>query len=186
MSNRVQRLSGKALSGLILFMGVGRGLALDPPKAITQYHQDVWTERNGFPQGSVQAITQTRDGYLWIGTRDGLARFDGVTFTVFRAETHEGMRANDIRALREDRGGRLWIGTFNGGLSCYTNGKFKTYTTQDGLPSNGVLEIFEDRNGVLWFGTWNGLARFESGKFVASHDRDGLVGRNGLSMCEDR
>jgi ligand-binding sensor domain-containing protein/signal transduction histidine kinase len=183
MAARLQMASATVI--MILLITAYGALALDPSKAITQYHQDVWTERNGLPQGSVQAITQTRDGYLWVGTRDGLARFDGVAFTVFRAETHSGMRANDIRALCEDRHGRLWIGTFNGGLSCYSNGTLKAYTTKDGLPSNGVLEIFEDANGVVWFGTWNGLARFESGRFAVYH-ADGLMGRNGLSMCEDR
>src|SRR5918994_1708166 len=101
-----------AIAIAVLLITTGKAPALDPNKAITQYQLDVWTERNGLPQGSVQAITQTKDGYLWIGTRDGLARFDGVTFTVFRAEANEGLAANDIRALGEDRKGRLWVGTF--------------------------------------------------------------------------
>ncbi|MEK7685794.1 MAG: two-component regulator propeller domain-containing protein, partial [Verrucomicrobiota bacterium] len=102
---------------LAVLSAVHTAWALDPAKAITQYHLDVWTERDGLPQGCVQAITQTRDGYLWIGTRDGLARFDGVAFTVFNAENTPGLRANDIRSLFADKAGRLWIGTFNGGLS---------------------------------------------------------------------
>src|SRR6185503_15964769 len=96
--------------------------ALDATKAVTQYQLDVWAERDGLPQGCVQAITQTREGYLWVGTRDGLARFDGVTFSIYRAETHSGLGANDIRALREDHAGRLWIGTFNAGVTCLENG----------------------------------------------------------------
>ncbi len=139
------------------------GFALDPSKAVTQYHLDIWTERDGLPQGSVQVITQTRDGYLWIGTRDGLARFDGVQFTVYRAEGYDGLNSNDIRALLEDRHGSLWIGTFNGGVSRYENGAFTGFTAEDGLGSSGVTEIFEDREGVLWFGTWNGLVRRQGG-----------------------
>src|SRR5882672_10572726 len=123
MATRSQLVSAKVISGLVLLTLAESGLALDPAKAITQYHLDVWTEREGLPQGSVQAITQTHDGYLWIGTRDGLARFDGVSFTVFRGETSAGLAANDIRALCEDKAGQLWIGTFNGGLSCYAQGK---------------------------------------------------------------
>src|SRR5664279_5161584 len=57
--------------------------ALDPTKAITQYVQDVWTTRDGLPQNSVYSIAQTRDGYIWLATQEGLARFDGVRFTVF-------------------------------------------------------------------------------------------------------
>ncbi len=157
-----------AIGALMLFLARS-GSALDPNKAITQYHQDAWTERDGLPQGTVQAMTQTRDGYLWIGTRDGLARFDGVTFTVFRAAITEGLLANDIRALSEDRAGRLWIGTFNGGLSCYAEGKFRVYTAGEGLPGRGVLEILEARNGVVWFGTWDGRARFEGGESFPPH-----------------
>ena len=184
MATRRQIVSAKVISGLMLLIFVEGGLALDPKKAITQYHLDIWTEREGLPQGSVQTITQTHDGYLWIGTRDGLARFDGVSFTVFRGETTAGLAANDIRALCEDKGGQLWVGTFNGGLSCYADGKFRSYTTQDGLPSNGVLDIFQDRRGNLWFGTWNGLARWDSGRFIHYGTAQGLVG-DGRSICED-
>src|SRR5437867_2816293 len=185
MATRVQAMPARLIHGLMLLIFAESGLALDPAKAITQYHQAVWTEREGLPQGSVQAITQTHDGYLWIGTRDGLARFDGVTFTVFRGETTAGLPANDIRALCEDRAGRLWIGTFNGGLSCYSQGAFQSYAMKDGLPGNGVLDIVQDRNGIVWLGTWDGIARLEAGKIVPCRRPDGLIGHNGLSLCED-
>lgn len=162
------------------------GLALDPAKAVTQYHQDVWTEGAGLPQTSVQVITQTRDGYLWIGTRDGLARFDGVTFTVFRAETHEGLQSNDIRALYEDREGNLWIGTFNGGLSRLKDGKFVHYGAAEGWPRSGVLEILEDRQGHLWLGTWNGVARANKEGVKIFSFADGLVGQDARSLALDR
>lgn len=149
--------------------------ALDPAKTVTQYHMDVWTERHGLPQGSVQVITQTRDGYLWIGTRDGLARFDGVAFTVFRAESHAGLGADDIRALKEDSSGRLWIGTFNGGLSSYANGRFTLYTRKDGLPGNGVFEILEDSQKKLWFGTRNGLVTLEDDRLIPAGTSEGSV-----------
>jgi ligand-binding sensor domain-containing protein/signal transduction histidine kinase len=179
------------MPGLTLALGLSTvGLipfawALDPSTAITQYHQDVWSEGTGLPQGSVQAITQTRDGYLWVGTRDGLARFDGVKFTVFQAENNPGLESNDIRALCEDRSGQLWVGTFNGGVSRYRDGRFTCYKRQDGLPNNGVLDIFEDRQGNLWMGTWNGLARYRDGKFTAYTTADGLAGATAYSICED-
>ncbi|MBI4324399.1 MAG: hypothetical protein HY674_03975 [Chloroflexi bacterium] len=171
---------------LAVLSAVHTAWALDPAKAVTQYHLDVWTERDGLPQGCVQAITQTREGYLWIGTRDGLARFDGVAFTVFNAENTPGLRANDIRSLFADQAGRLWIGTFNGGLSRFHEGKFTCFTQADGLPSNGVLNLCEDRQGALWMVTWNGLARFQSGVFTAYGATNGLAGRRTWSLCEDK
>lgn len=175
------------LQGLIFVAGFVFALsvhALDPSKAITQYHQDIWTESAGLPQSSVQTITQTRDGYLWIGTRDGLARFDGVTFTVYRAEANEGLASNDIRSLYEDANGVLWIGTFNGGLSRIQNGKFLHQTTE-GLASNGVLDILEDRVGNLWLATWSGVARLRDDKLTMFAAKEGFVGHNARSLCLD-
>jgi len=159
--------------------------ALDPSTAITQYHQDVLSEGAGLPQGSVQAILQTSEGYMWVGTRDGLARFDGVKFTVFHAENNPGLESNDIRALCEDHSGQLWIGTFNAGVSRYLDGQFTCYKKPDGLPGNGVLDIYEDRQGNLWMGTWSGLARYRDGKFTAFTAAEGLAGASVFSVCED-
>jgi ligand-binding sensor domain-containing protein/signal transduction histidine kinase len=159
--------------------------ALDARKAISQYHQDFWTEEDGLPQASVQAITQTKNGYLWIGTRDGLARFDGLKFTVYRGGEHPGLLSDDIRSLREDNVGRLWIGTFNGGVSCLEDGTFKAYSTEQGLNTSGVLEIYQDSYGNLWFGTWGGIARFNRGRFDSFQHLEGVVGRNGWSFHED-
>lgn len=172
------------LAALCFSGGVAFGL--DPEKAITQYHQDVWSERDGLPQGSVQAITQTRDGYLWVGTRDGLARFDGVSFTIFQAEEYPGLRSNDIRALYEDREGKLWIGTFNGGVSCLQDGVFIGYGEEDGLPGEGVLAIFEDKAGRIWLGTWNGLACYDGRAFRQYGEADGLNGTGAWSICTDK
>jgi len=183
MSCSCTKLSAQVI--FAFFVTVAQLFALDPSKAVTQYQLDVWTERNGLPQGSVQAITQTRDGYLWIGTRDGLARFDGVAFTVFRSETSQGLPSNDIRALKEDRHGRLWVGTFNAGLGCYSNGQFRAFTKKDGLPNNGVLEIFEERNGTLWFGSWSALVRYDGRSFKRCGNNEGFAGRTGLAFCED-
>src|SRR5262249_40790433 len=109
----------------------------------------------------------------------------GVAFTVFRAETHEGLPSNDIRALAEDRSGKLWIGTFNGGVSRYLNGRVKRYTTTNGLPSNSILGILVDRAARIWFGSGNGVAQFKDEAFLNFGSSDGLVGLDVWSIRED-
>src|SRR5258708_32049463 len=95
---------------------------LDPRKAITQYSHNVWSSENGLPQNSILAITQTRDGYLWLGTEEGLVRFDGVSFTIFDKTNTAEIKHNHVLVLYED-GGSLWIGT-QGGLNRLKDGKF--------------------------------------------------------------
>lgn len=158
---------------------------LNPDKLITQYHQQVWTERDGLPQASVQAIVQTADGYLWLGTRAGLVRFDGVRFTVFTAGANDGLESNDIRSLYQDSHGRLWIGTFNGGLSCYEKGVFTHFGEEEGIRSGGVLDILEDRQGRLWFGTWNSLVVFQNGIYHEFNESNGLNGSCVWTLSED-
>src|SRR5262245_29469000 len=116
----------------------------------TAYGIDVWTTEEGLPQNSVQAIVQTRDGYLWLGTQEGLVRFDGVRFTIYDAGHTANLRSSYIRALYEDRAGSLWIGTEEGGLSCLRDGVF---TAAEGLSRGTVSAIGEDLKGDLWVGT---------------------------------
>ena len=159
--------------------------ALDPGKAITQYQQDFWGEEDGLPQASVQALTQTKAGYIWIGTRDGLARFDGTKFTIYRSDDHPGLLSDDIRSLYEDNLGRLWVGTFNGGVSCFENGAFRAYSAAEGLRSKGVLSIYQDYYGNLWFGTWRGIAKFNRGRFDYYSEAEGVQGKSAWSFAED-
>ena len=113
-------------------------MGLDPRKSLTQYTRTSWTQEHGLPQDTIRAITQTPDGYLWLGTDEGLARFDGYEFAVFN-KTRCDLPANSITALAAAEDGTLWIGTANG-LTRYQEGGFRTYTVKDGLPDNAVTE----------------------------------------------
>src|SRR6187455_1627317 len=93
-----------------------------------QYRFDHWTADDGLPQNSVYAILQTRDGYLWFTTLDGLVRFDGVSFTTFSKSNVKELKSNRFNSLLEDSRGDLWIGTEDGGLNRYHAGQFFTYT----------------------------------------------------------
>jgi len=143
-------------------------------KAITQYGHDVWQTEQGLPQNSVQAIVQTRDGYLWLGTQEGLVRFDGVRFTVFDKRNTRQIQHNNIQALIEGRDGSLWIGT-SGGLLRFHSGRFTAYTAQEGLSHNFISSLCEDSQGNLWIGTFGGgLNRFRDGRFTIYTTKDGL------------
>ena len=155
-----------------LTAGASLLLGLNPRRALTQYTHTVWTEEHGLPQDTVHAIKQTKDGYLWVGTEEGLAQFDGYDFTVFNKE-NGSLPSDSINVLWAANDGSLWIGTA-GGLTHYRDRKFTTYTTKDGLPDPFINSITEDRSGVLWVVAGTYLSRFENGKFTNYSPHNGL------------
>src|SRR6185369_14543296 len=114
---------------IYLLVSQSPGQIFRPEKVFGRYQQFVWNEQHGLPQNAVQAITRTRDGYLWLGTQAGIARFDGVRFTVFDRSNTDEIKASLIKSLLEDRAGNLWIGTDGSGLNLYRNGRFTLYPT---------------------------------------------------------
>ena len=138
---------------------------LDPHKALTQYSRTVWTqEEHGLPQDTIREITQTTDGYLWLGTDEGLARFDGYDFVVFN-KNQGHLPANSITALEAAPDGSLWIGTASG-LTRYYRGTFHTYTVKDGLPDDSIGDLCVDSSGQLWAVAGVDLVRFAGGRFT--------------------
>lgn len=123
-----------------------------------------WQREQGLPQNSVRALAQTRDGYLWIGSEDGVARFDGARFVSFGLR--EGLRGGPVRVLFEDSPGALWIGTVGGGLARWQDGRLATFTMPDGLPADSITALGEDRQGRLWVGTEAGLTVWQNGRFT--------------------
>src|SRR6185503_4914386 len=139
-------------------------LALDPARAITQYRYEAWNTREGLPQSSVESLLQTRDGYLWLGTQEGLARFDGQRFVVFDRSNTRELHHNRVLSLHQDAAGALWIGTEGGGLTRLRDGVFQSFGMQDGLPGNRVRVLASDRDGTVWVGTTRGLYRVPPGQ----------------------
>ena len=134
-----------------------------------------WQREQGLPQNSVRALTQTRDGYLWIGSDDGVVRFDGVRFVSFGLR--EGLRSGPVQTLFEDSHGALWIGTADSGLTRWQDGQFTTFTMRDGLPSNSITALSEDGEGRLWVGTQAGLAVGRDGRFATPGGADQFKGK---------
>ncbi len=148
--------------------GADPAAGLDPAKAVTQYLDQAWRSDEGLPQNSVLAMAQTPDGYLWIGTEEGLARFDGVRFRVFDPSNTPELHHRVVRALAVDRQGALWIGTLGGGVVRLAAGRFTAFGSAQGLSDERVRVISVDRNGRLWAGSNQGLSVFEDGRFVAA------------------
>ncbi len=142
-----------------------------------------WQREQGLPQNSVQALAQTRDGYLWIGSDDGVTRFDGVRFVSFGLR--EGLRSGPVQTLFEDKQGALWIGAAGGGVTRSENGKFVTYTTQNGLPSDFVTALAEDSQGRLWVGTDLGLAVWQNGSFAPLTATNNFDGKTITTLFKD-
>ncbi|MGI8494864.1 MAG: ligand-binding sensor domain-containing protein, partial [Pyrinomonadaceae bacterium] len=123
-----------------------------------EFRIDRWTTAEGLPQNTVNSIVQTRDGYLWIGTFGGLARFDGVRFTVFNTVNAPALKSSRITALHEDRAGILWAATETGDISCYQNGAFRSF---DSGEIEEITSLYVDvRGSTLWAGGWSGARRY--------------------------
>jgi ligand-binding sensor domain-containing protein/signal transduction histidine kinase len=142
------------------------------PQSFAQYQFDVWNSENGLPQNSVNAILQTRDGYLWFATFDGLVRYDGIGLEIFDKGNTEGILSNRFSTLFEDRQGIFWMGTEDGMLTKYQNGKFHTYSKNDGLLNLQIFKIEEDERGRLWLVTSGGLTLWENNRAIHYEPKD--------------
>jgi ligand-binding sensor domain-containing protein/signal transduction histidine kinase len=167
-----------ALRGLLAtawLLGCGlSGSALEPSTSLANYNRQTWMMENGLPQNTVQALVQTRDGFVWLGTEVGLVRFDGNGFEVFDKNSTPALPGNDVRCLLETRDGALWIGTSEG-LARWKDGVVTAFTTKDGLPGKGIRALLEAANGILWAWTDQGLARLnDEERFVDATAKTGF------------
>ncbi len=142
---------------------------------MSQYVHQIWQDDQGLPQNDVLAIMPTRDGYLWLGTEEGLVRFDGVHFVGFDSRSTSGLKNNTITALFEDRDKNLWIGTL-GGLFRMTRGVISAYPVPEKLSGRCVTAFHQDREGGLWVATdGGGVGRLLNGQFTVYTTRNGLA-----------
>ncbi len=157
--------AGSALA-LLLLLFAPSSYAFDPGRPLAQATLDSWEAGQGLPQNTVQAIAQTPEGYLWIGTQEGLARFDGVQFTLFDRRTTPELVANSVVSLLADQDGTLWIGTNGGGLLRMQEGRFESLGPAEGLTGLKIQALARDGRGSLWVGTEDeGLFRLDGGRF---------------------
>jgi len=150
------------------------GQALEPSTPLANYGRQTWVMENGLPQNTVQALVQTGDGLVWLGTEVGLVRFDGSGFQVFDRNSSPALPGNDIRCLLVAMDGAFWIGTSEG-LARWKDGTVKAFSTKDGLPGNGIRALVETSDRILWVWTDEGLAQLNGvDHFVDATSATGL------------
>lgn len=135
---------------------------LDPTRSPSQYRFDEWTTIDGLPYPGIHKLYQSADGFLWIGTGSGAARFDGVSFNVYTKETVPEMVDDEIHAFREDAAGRLWLGTGHGVL-WYRNGVWSRPVLGPGLDDKSVRALWLDPDGSMLIALSDQLLRYKNG-----------------------
>ena len=171
------------LSGLVARAGCPAQAQGSGP-TLRQLHHRAWSIRDGAPSG-VASIVQSSDGFLWIGSRTGLYRFDGMRFEHFDPPSGTSMPSlvNMLLALPD---GSLWIGYAFGGASVLAGGRLVNYTERDGLPRGTVTAFARDSDGTVWAATTTGLARLVRGRWQRVGAELGFPGGLTADLLVDR
>ena len=160
---------------LLVMVGFYTGIIFSCPLYSQKLSLRTYDSGDGLIRSMVISVFQDSKGFLWVGTSDGVARFDGVEFHTFT--TSDGLVNNYVNDIIEDGNGSLWIATA-AGLSKYRDGSFTNFTTNEGLPSNSVLSLLYNEN-VIWIGTGNGVGKY------SLHEKS-LVSVNSGYVLSDR
>jgi signal transduction histidine kinase/ligand-binding sensor domain-containing protein len=161
------------LSLLAATMVASAASAQEPTQTLSQLYHTAWTMRDGAPAG-IEALAQTTDGFLWLGSGTGLFRFDGVRFEIFEAPAGQTMPSVNVSFLFATRDNGLWVGYRFGGMSLIQRGTIRSYGERDGLVPGTVLDIEQDAEGATWVATTVGLARFDEASWHTLGPREGL------------
>jgi len=196
MSKRSAMTLAKLLVWLSCFLSTASALAVESgrtpgmetggaTKALTQYKVDIWQTEQGLPMDLVHALVQTRDGYLWVGTAGGLARFDGKRFTTFDASEAPGVAAQPVFGFMEDTEQTLWIGHGKGAVT-YRHGVFQTAFSSEVTAGQRVYAFAQAPDGSIWSATENGLVHWDKGVTKLYQQTDGLPTNRLRSLAFDR
>ncbi len=168
---------------LSLFLPI-RGFALDPTKSVFQYNCRSWTRQNGLPANGVNAITQTKDGYLWLGTARGLVRFDGREFKLLDLNHLPHLRSSIVTSLSSAKRGGLWFSLERSAFGfCDGNGlSFRGREEWGGLNLN-VHSLLETGDGALWIAADSHSGRLANGE--AYETPPGLDGCDVTALYQD-
>lgn len=170
---------------LLFHSFAGAAMVLDE-KPLSNYSRETWTTRNGLPHNQVNSVAQTREGYLWFATWEGLVRYNGQEFRNFGRQNVPELLDNGIRAVAVSRSGDLVVGTSRGGVSVLRGQKWRTYSTANGLSQNEVMAVLQDRGDRIWVATESaGINRISNGQVRVFDGGDGLPGGVIYTLIED-
>ncbi len=165
----------------ILLASSACAFALDPSLDVSQYAHTAWKVREGFTRGTIFSIAQTPDGYLWLGTESGLARFDGVQAVPWQPPNGAQLPSNFIQQLLVARDGTLWIGT-DKGLASWKDGKLTQYP---GVVGYRIYSLLQDTGGTIWFAAENPGRVCAVRVGIAQCQGDGSFGFSVSALYED-
>jgi ligand-binding sensor domain-containing protein len=154
-----------SIGGLLVAAGIcfgGLAFGGHPPAGWSDYNTRLWQMEDGLPHNIVQAITQARDGYLWVGTREGLARFDGIRFQTIKLSPETPLLS--ITSLMQSRDGTLWIGTDSSGVFRLRGQQVERVSAPGGASDFAVQDIQEGGDGGIWIASTRRIFRWADGR----------------------
>lgn len=141
----------------------------------TQHLKDRFARATGLPSETLWLARQGPQGYLWLGTKNGLVRYDGISFRTFNTQTDGAFRSNDIRVFTWADDGTLWLGSYGGGALRRTTEGWKALGMAEGLASDTVYDIYIDDDNSVWLATGGGVSRYKDGEIDSWSVKDGLA-----------
>lgn len=142
---------------------------------VNDFVSRVWTASDGLPANSITDVIQKDDGYIYLGSYDGLVRFDGVEFLTINKNTNPNFSFVSARTLFQDSKKNFWLGANDEGVTVIAqDGKIRRYDTTNGLPNNSVRSFAEDKNGRVWVGTSSGICVIDGETVISLKGMDTL------------
>ncbi|MBN2348509.1 MAG: SpoIIE family protein phosphatase [Bacteroidales bacterium] len=145
IQNKILRLSRRLIYSILILLIIPSGY----PQT---YYFDNYSTQNGLGQSTVYSIVQDNKGYIWVGTLDGISKFDGNRFENFT--TNDGLAPGGVKIIIIDKSGIFWLGHHNGGLTKYDGKQFQQVNTENWENDEDVTTIIEDVDGKIWLGTY--------------------------------
>jgi len=178
-------IRGWAIAAGLLALLAGPAHAIDK-KPLSTYSREVWTTRDGLPHNQVNAIAQTREGYLWFATWGGIVRYNGQEFRTFGRANVPELRDNGVRGATVGPDGALVVSTSRGGVSVLRGERWQTYGRKEGLSQDEISAAVEDRNGRIWVATESGgVNRITNGQVRVFEAKQGLPSNVTYSIMLD-